>query len=794
MRFDPRLKSIGLAFLGICCILAYFWLFTKSKVNRLLQIDVPRSEIVVKAEKIFKQSPLGQYDLTQSVDVRVDDDLLRYLQTSGQSESANSPSLLGYWVISWKGKVETGKDKKEQARFAVHYDFDGNLVGLEQSLPQVKESRKLLESEALEQARSFLVSMNVDTGAVVLSKRKTSVESEQTKYTYTFTRASAASADWKENFEVEITGADVTKYSDSIELEESILKESKFEKISNTVSAVLVSIVWVVVSIFLLVIFFRRLRHDELEFKRAIWFGLVFFALMWLIVAIQSMPEWAGVLIGGGFAGLFTGAGMLIAYAGNESLQREVWKEKLAVTDLLFRGYWRLKEVGEGLLHAFFIVGVTLLLYGVALWLANFFNLGYLKVESEDLWILQGQTRIITILAGTFIAGGFIYFLFLAFWPTYLQSKINSRTAAMLLATLFLSLCGFHLQYLRPHYLAWALLLPVAMLWVYFAYRHDLLTTFIALVAFNYFLESALLIISPEGVWSAAGTTTIIVIFVAFAAGVYFVYSRNSVKDFEGYVPAYVSRIAERERFLKELEIARSIQMRFLPATAPQFPKLEIACVCRPAMEVGGDYYDFICNDDHRLSVVVGDVSGKGVSAAFFMTMAKGIIKALSKMNLSPKHLLADMNTVFYENTPKEVFISLIYGLFNIQQNTLTFARAGHNPLIVRKSIGGAPELLNPRGLAIGLEKGDIFSATIEEQTIPIQRGDVFVFYTDGISESMDKNGDEFGEERLGELIDQRAQESAQALLEAITAEVKDFSGEMNQHDDLTMVVVKVVG
>jgi serine phosphatase RsbU (regulator of sigma subunit) len=82
--------------------------------------------------------------------------------------------------------------------------------------------------------------------------------------------------------------------------------------------------------------------------------------------------------------------------------------------------------------------------------------------------------------------------------------------------------------------------------------------------------------------------------------------------------------------------------------------------------------------------VVIGDVSGKGVSAAFFMTMAKGIIKALSRINASPQYLLSEMNTVFYENTPKEVFISLIYGVFDLQNNTLTFARAGHHPLIVR--------------------------------------------------------------------------------------------------------------
>jgi sigma-B regulation protein RsbU (phosphoserine phosphatase) len=278
-----------------------------------------------------------------------------------------------------------------------------------------------------------------------------------------------------------------------------------------------------------------------------------------------------------------------------------------------------------------------------------------------------------------------------------------------------------------------------------------------------------------------------------FAAGLYFVFSKNSVAEFENYVPAYVSRIAERERFLKELEIARSIQMRFLPATPPVFPKLDIACLCKPAMEVGGDYYDFIKHDDSRLGVVIGDVSGKGVSAAFFMTMAKGIIKALSRINPSPKSLLSDMNSVFYENTPKEVFISLIYGFFDVNNNTFIFARAGHNPLIVRKSVGGAPELLNPRGLAIGMEKGPVFSATIEEKALPIQAGDVFLFYTDGISEAMNKNGDEFGEDRLSQLASQYAGEPAHAILDKITDDVTRFANGAKQHDDFTMVVVKVV-
>jgi len=450
--------------------------------------------------------------------------------------------------------------------------------------------------------------------------------------------------------------------------------------------------------------------------------------------------------------------------------------------------------LGQAILRAFFIAGITLLILGGVIWLATHFNVASLEIDNDDLWIFREQYQVIAAISAIVMASSFIGLMFLAFWPTYIKSKTPRLSLLIVLSGLSFGLSGLHLNFLKPSYLAFAFFLPIAVLWAWFAYRYDFLTMLLALLAVNYFLNFSLVTLSPDGFSGAAGVTTGVLAAILFAAGIFFVYSKNSVTEFENYVPAYVSRIAERERFLKELEIARSIQMRFLPARPPSFPKLDIACLCKPAMEVGGDYYDFIRHDDSRLGVVIGDVSGKGVSAAFFMTMAKGIIKALSRINPSPKALLSDMNSVFYENTPKEVFISLIYGFFDVTKNTFIFARAGHNPLIVRKSVSGAPELLNPRGLAIGLEKGPIFSATIEEKALPIQAGDVFLFYTDGISEAMNKNGDEFGEERLSQLVSQFAQETASTILNKISNEVTHFAGGAKQHDDFTMVVVKVKG
>jgi serine phosphatase RsbU (regulator of sigma subunit) len=337
-------------------------------------------------------------------------------------------------------------------------------------------------------------------------------------------------------------------------------------------------------------------------------------------------------------------------------------------------------------------------------------------------------------------------------------------------------------------------MLPFAIYLAYVVYKYDLFTVLLSLFTFYYLIDFSLVSLLPDGFLSIPGVVLAVSVIFMLAVGLYLFYSKVSSKDFEKYVPEYVSRIAERERFLKELEIARSVQMRFLPQSVPAFPNLEIACICRPAMEVGGDYYDFVRDGDQCLSVVIGDVSGKGVSAAFYMTMAKGIIKTLSKSNKLPKELLTEMNTIFYENAPRDVFISVIYGQFDMKQRKLTFARAGHNPLIVRKRMIGEPELINPKGLAIGLESGQLFSTTIEERSLSIEPEDVFVFYTDGISESMNKNGEEFGEERLGQIISQNAHHSAQTILDKITQEINKFAKNTTQHDDFTMVVVKVGG
>jgi len=207
---------------------------------------------------------------------------------------------------------------------------------------------------------------------------------------------------------------------------------------------------------------------------------------------------------------------------------------------------------------------------------------------------------------------------------------------------------------------------------------------------------------------------------------------------------------------------------------------------------VEGDYYDFIDLAENRLGVAVGDVSGKGTQAAFFMTLTKGFLRALANVSGSPSQVLTQVNRLFYESVDRGMFISMVYGIFDMRNHRLTLARAGHNPVIMRKSGASEVQTVNPGGMALGLDPGDAFARSIEQEEISFQPGDLFVFYTDGFPEAMNKKNEEFGEERLAQSVAKHATQSAEEIMSGIYQDVKSFTGTAKQHDDMTIVVVKV--
>ena len=246
----------------------------------------------------------------------------------------------------------------------------------------------------------------------------------------------------------------------------------------------------------------------------------------------------------------------------------------------------------------------------------------------------------------------------------------------------------------------------------------------------------------------------------------------------------------EKERLLKELEVARVIQNRLLPQSAPKAAWADIAVYFSPAYEVGGDYYDFFLLDDRRLGFVIADVSGKGLAAAFIMAELKGIFESLAGVVRDPGLLLAKANGVLRKSLEKNRFVSASYGLIDPQAMSLRVARAGHMPFFIDS--GSRIETLVPPGLVLGATDEPLFSEKLAEIKIDLHSGDTIVFITDGISEAKNLIGNEFGYERLQSVMQSRRDAGAGELTQAIMAEVKAFANQPVQYDDITLLVIKM--
>jgi phosphoserine phosphatase RsbU/P len=271
----------------------------------------------------------------------------------------------------------------------------------------------------------------------------------------------------------------------------------------------------------------------------------------------------------------------------------------------------------------------------------------------------------------------------------------------------------------------------------------------------------------------------------------------ESFNQMTGSIENLLQTAAEKKRLEEELRIARQIQMSLLPRGPLDFPGISVTALCVPAREVGGDYYDFFPVGDRRLGVLIADVSGKGTSAALYMAELKGLMLSLSQIHQSPRQLLLEVNRILSNNLDTRSFITMTYAVIDLNERILTFARAGHTPLIYLSGNGesAGAQVLAPSGLVVGLRiPGALekFADLLEEDSIPLGTGDVLVFYTDGITEAMNTDSDLFGDVRLGGLIAEHGHLDTGDLRERILREIEAFVGVADQHDDMTMILIKV--
>lgn len=247
---------------------------------------------------------------------------------------------------------------------------------------------------------------------------------------------------------------------------------------------------------------------------------------------------------------------------------------------------------------------------------------------------------------------------------------------------------------------------------------------------------------------------------------------------------------SEKIKIERDLDLARKIQQSLLPKCIPNISGLDICGEMISAMQVGGDYYDLIQISDTKLFVAVGDVSGKGLSASLYMTKLQTMIQIVCKNTLSPKEILIEVNKRLYESMERSWFITMTLALFDTENGTVKLCRAGHMPLLI--ATNGTVESVKTKGIGLGLEKGQIFDKTLVEEEIKIKSGQIFAFFSDGITEAMNEDLDLFSESNLIDILKDKPGYHSSEIMEQVWKEIEIFKGPAEPNDDMTMVIVKV--
>ncbi|MDX1546042.1 MAG: PP2C family protein-serine/threonine phosphatase [Rhodothermales bacterium] len=557
----------------------------------------------------------------------------------------------------------------------------------------------------------------------------------------------------------------------------------------------------VIMVLVLVAAFFRRLAARLIDGRAALVDGVLLGLLMSTVMALYDgfgfeglgVSVWIQLLIRGGIAlvvGAATAVFAMVVSAAADSMTRAVWPEKLRVSSLLRLGAYHNVYTGRALVRGT-LLGLGLLGLSV-LFLALFPAAAVAFAEDEGMLVATSLQPMAMTAASVGVEGFFILLILLLGLGTYAYRLRSSPAPAVGVVAL-----GAMLMQAAPPDLAaapymaglaavWGLVLGVAF------WRFDFVTAFVA-----YFVAGVLWYLG-EG-WLVDGTPVWVDVLLAglliggiLVLGLVGVASGRTRREVGEYVPAYIRDLTQQERLKQEIAIARQVQTSLLPHRMPDVEGLDVAAMCLAALDIGGDYYDFIEIEPGRLAVVVGDVSGKGTQAAFYMTLTKGILQTLAYEGLAPAEGVRRLNEHFRRMAPRGTFISLIYGVFDVAARTFTFVRAGHNPVILKRAAHPAAEFLQPAGMAIGLAPAAVFAQHLEEVTLTLHRGDVLVFYTDGFSEAMNAARAQYGDERLAEKVGDVGRRSAGEILRAVTEDVHHFVEAVGRHDDMTMVVLKL--
>jgi sigma-B regulation protein RsbU (phosphoserine phosphatase) len=248
---------------------------------------------------------------------------------------------------------------------------------------------------------------------------------------------------------------------------------------------------------------------------------------------------------------------------------------------------------------------------------------------------------------------------------------------------------------------------------------------------------------------------------------------------------------AEKRRLDEDLAVAHEIQRILLPTNAPDVNGYQIAGINVPARTVSGDYYDYVEVDDAHCGVAIADVSGKGVPASLIMAMCRSVLRSQSPTQLSPARVLQAVNAQLYPDIKEDMFISMAYAILDRESSSIIMCRAGHDAPLLYRAKDRSISRINPPGMALGIDSGNVFNRVTGDFSVTLEPDDCLILYTDGITEALNADGDEFGMQRLIDSVVAAADEGAAEIITRLTDDVRAFIGPYPQQDDITLIAIR---
>ena len=749
--------------------------------------------------------------------IYMDKEQLRYFQKTFGLKRANeiireNKIPVYYWKLSLRENKENNNiisisyDSEEEAKeeivkslsdtIAIKLSTQGQLIGLNVRMGKKAIMDSLSYDEALAKANEFLKKHRPDR---YQNYRLLKSDKDQNivRLDYHFTWESAQPVyEEKETIAVSMLGTYIGKFNIKYSPPEII----KASSVRSEMEAIPQIISFIGIFFLVIIVLIKKLRKDEIDLKSNLFLSIVVM-LSWMVMLVMAIhgseeERWIlTIIIPLIVTAPFIFLGFFAVSAIAESEARQLWKQKIFTFDAFKNGKIMFPQFAlvilRGLSLAFIAAGLHVLLLKI---LNSHFSF-FFNLDNDQLNINISVLPALNVLAIAFLTTSFGEVIFRLYIITAFRKKIGNVVVVVAICALLwiFAFNGYFNLKISSYFLNQGINLIIGLLFIIFFLKNDFMTVWWG--AFIYFLLRGLYPMSflDDGFLMWNGHSIWAIIAISIGVALLGLRRSSDIVQIEKYVPSYMLRQAERQRIQRELEIARRVQLSFLPREKPKLKGIDVASICIPATEVGGDYYDFFEIDDFRLGVAIGDVSGKGISAAFHMTLTKGFLKSQAKSGLSPREIMINLNELFYENVDRGTFISMIYGIFDLNKRSFAFSRAGHNPLLIQKKNSEQVEILCPRGLALGLEKGVIFDSVIEEYKIGVHTDDIFLFYTDGFSEAMNSKKEEFGEEGLQAMLETYPATSAEQVIENYKNEIFKFVGDAPQHDDMTMLVVKIL-